>query len=169
MTLSQGRWSFSVILNPTVSKISCFCWAGCFSLCTLCSLVRTAWHNRPSIPDNKTHQPYMGLFGALTQQALRSTVCVQIVFVLTVHSCSKEALISRSQAGEGILLKDADLGIEPNAFSAGSRPPQPLSCSDTVFLCVCCGFLPGWFTCKSAWTTVCPSSPVTCTSPLQSV
>ena len=82
---------FSVIESCTVRKISCFCWAGCFSLCTLCSLVHTAWHNRPSIPDNKTHQPYMGLFGALTQQALRSTVCVQIVFVLTVHSCKRHS------------------------------------------------------------------------------
>ena len=25
------------------------------------------------------------------------------------------------------------MGIEPSTFSAGRRPPQPLSCSDTVF------------------------------------
>ena len=139
------RVIFSVSESSTLIRICCSCWAGCVSLCTHCVVdqVWPAWHIRPSIPVRqiiKHNQPYMGLFGALTQKCPLSTVCVMIVFVFTIHWLfSKVAPISESlrwgHLAQCIQVRLQTVGLNPGPFLMEVN--QPNHCPAlTQFSCV---------------------------------
>ena len=134
--------SFSVLLSPLLQAISVVL----VKLAAWVVLYVQLGISECPVPARQTikqNQPCVGLFGALTQQAPRSTVCVMIVFVFPIHWLfSKEALISETLRVRWGHLAQGCLQVRLQTWELNPAPflldvDHPNHCPALILFSVC--------------------------------